>query len=81
MTCNQLMILLDAYRGTLERSRHLGGYDKDLALLIESRMLTPVGRLLPSDARALHRLTDRGRLVVEAALAVVTAGTELVRRA
>lgn len=33
MTANQLMVLLDAYRGTLSRKRHLGTFDTDVIVL------------------------------------------------
>ena len=39
MTVNQMMILLDAYRGTLSRERHSGTFDKDVTTLQERGFL------------------------------------------
>lgn len=35
LTCNQAMVLLDIYRGTFEKSRHLATVDMDIRRLIE----------------------------------------------
>lgn len=38
MTCNQLIVLLDCYRG-FDRSRHMGTVDRDCAVLVRSGLI------------------------------------------
>ena len=59
LTCNQLMILLDIYRGTLEAYRHLNTFQHDINTLLllnlvkaQSQALEPPH--LSSSGRSIH---------------------------
>lgn len=57
LTPNQLMVLLDCYRGTFNRDRHLGSVNEDQDLLVRCGLI--------EGASARPRVTDRGRGLVE----------------
>lgn len=40
LTCNQLMVLLDIYRGNYEPSRHVGTVSADLQKLMSNGLVT-----------------------------------------
>ena len=40
LTCNQAMVLLDVYRGTFDRSRHMGSVEDDIEKLIRNGLVT-----------------------------------------
>ena len=52
LTCNQAMVLLDLYRGTFARDRHMGTVDDDCDKLFRCGLVTPRGegnwRILPA---------------------------------
>jgi hypothetical protein len=41
MTCNQLMVLLDIYRGTFDPARHMDTVQKDLMHLFNKGLIVP----------------------------------------
>jgi hypothetical protein len=58
-TCNQLMVLLDIYRGTFESTRHLGTVKADVSVLYEEGYIsskTGVGYLLPKGKAEVERV-------------------------
>lgn len=56
MTCNQIMVLLDIYRGTFCSDRHMGTVKQDLARLFHSGLIT--------DRTILASCTDAGTRLV-----------------
>ena len=63
LTCNQIMILLDVYRGTLIPGRHLGTYYNDLKLLRSDS----IGLIdfHHSDNGPLFVLTEKGTIYIK----------------
>ena len=45
MTINQIMVLLDAFRGTLSKDRHMGTYEKDVQVLQSRGLLDAAGEI------------------------------------
>ena len=62
MTCNQLMVLLDIYRGTFNLDRHLGTVWDDVAYLYRQGLIT-AGQDTTSfgDAHVRHLLDTKPR--------------------
>ncbi len=56
-TCNQFIVLLDCYRGTFDKARHLGTVHEDMQFLVRNA-------LVKADAN----ITEEGRRYVTMAL-------------
>ena len=65
MTCNQLMVLLDVYRGTFRTSRHMGTVAADVSRLFSLGLIT-------LGDRKESVCTEAGRTLVERILATPT---------
>lgn len=69
MTSNQLMVLLDIYRGTFYRERHMGTVDTDLATLSHLCLIESRGKGYSNGRRDL---TERGEKLIKALLGVAS---------
>jgi len=65
MTCNQLMVLLDVYRGTFRTNRHMGTVASDVSRLFSLGLIT-------LGDRKESVCTEAGRAMVERILATPT---------
>jgi hypothetical protein len=68
MTCNQLMVLLDIYRGTLDTKHHMPTMTSDLAYLLQNDFIYS----LPGRQKLCHRynITDLGGWYVMKTLSI-----------
>lgn len=65
MTCNQLMLLLAIYRGTLELQPRLGTHHDDLVYLRVRKLIAPSTYLFVGSGKATPwQVTERGSELV-----------------
>lgn len=65
LTCNQVMLLLDIYRGTYSPDRHLGTLNTDLNLLENVNVRMIQNDTHQGDSHSDYSLTDKGQGLAE----------------